>query len=97
METACKHFHEGIHYLAENFQNGIHYIYAIGKCCPIAACKFLSKILVFMWVVEISLKFARSSGLLIENLQPGSGYLHEIISRVSNMFLPIACGFSIVV
>jgi hypothetical protein len=47
------------------------------------ACKFLSKIPVFMWVVEISLKFARSSGLLIENLKPGSGYLHEIISRES--------------
>jgi hypothetical protein len=81
VETACKHFHEGIHYLAANFQNGIHYIYAVGNCCPIAACKFLSKIPVFMWVVEINLKFARSSGLLIENFQPGSGYLHEIISR----------------
>jgi hypothetical protein len=44
VETACKLFHEGIHYLDEIFQDDIYYICANENFSPIAACKFLSKI-----------------------------------------------------
>jgi hypothetical protein len=38
VETACKPFQEGIHYLAETFQKAIHYPFANSKMGWIAAC-----------------------------------------------------------
>jgi hypothetical protein len=38
VETACKPFQEGIHYLAETFQKAIHYPLANRKRDWIAAC-----------------------------------------------------------
>jgi hypothetical protein len=38
VETACKPFQEGIHYLAETFQKAIHYPFANSKRDWIAAC-----------------------------------------------------------
>ncbi len=58
VEIACKPFHKGIHYLFEIFQDAIYYIRANYKYSPIAACKFLSKISVFIRVLDIILKFA---------------------------------------
>jgi hypothetical protein len=71
-----------IHYQVEIFHDDIHYICANDNCSPIAACKFLSKISVFMGGVGYHFEISKN---LVDSI------LKNVCQVVDNFIKGFAC------